>query len=204
VTEPAAVDASAAMSAKDAAHVSGLLLAAGSGSRLGTPKAQIVLDGRRLLDRALEVLRGAGCGEVVAVLREPETLDDTVTVVNPDPGRGMGSSLRLGLAACTGSIAVVTLVDTPGITATDVRLVIEQVLAGAPVAIASYAGHRVPPVAFARAMWDEVAELAEGDQGARGFLRAHPELVVAVPCPGDPADIDTLADLDRWRATPAQ
>ena len=70
--------------------------------------------------------------------------------------------------------------------------------AGAPAAIADFDGHRAPPVAFVRELWAEVADLAEGDQGARGFLRAHPELVTAVPCPGDPADIDTPADLARW------
>jgi CTP:molybdopterin cytidylyltransferase MocA len=180
--------------------ISGVLLAAGSGSRLGTPKAQLVLNGRRLLDRGVDVLRAAGCDQCVAVLREPEPIGDVVSVVNPDPDRGMGSSLRLGLGVCTGSIAVVMLVDTPGVGADAVRRVCDAVQAGAKVAIASYKGHNVPPVAFAREVWDEVAELAVGDQGARGFLRAHPELVVSIACEGDPSDIDTAADLARWRS----
>lgn len=119
-------------------------------------------------------------------------------VVNPEPQRGMGSSLRLGLAACAGEVAVVALVDTPGVGADAVRAVLETVQGGASVAIASFAGAQRPPVAFARRVWPEVAELAEGDQGARGFLRAHPEVVVAVPCDGDPGDIDTADDLARW------
>jgi CTP:molybdopterin cytidylyltransferase MocA len=191
--------------ANDAAGVtglsaaSGLLLAAGAGRRLGRPKAALVVGGVRLLDRGVEVLRAAGCGEVVAVLREHQQLSGVTTVVNPDPDRGMGSSLRLGLAACTGQIAVVMLVDTPGIGSDAVRAVLEAVQGGAPVAIADFAGRRVPPVAIAGKYWDEVAERAEGDQGARGFLQAHPELVTAVPCAGDPADLDTPEDLARWQ-----
>jgi CTP:molybdopterin cytidylyltransferase MocA len=179
-------------------QVSGLLLAAGAGRRLGTPKAQVIVDGERLLERGLAVLRFSGCSDLVAVLRTDEQLPGVKTVVNPDPDRGMGSSLQLGLAACAGDIAVVMLVDTPGVSADDVRAVADAVIAGAPVAIADFAGHRAPPVAFRRELWPTVAELAEGDQGARGFLRAHPELVTAVPCSGDPADIDTPEDLARW------
>jgi CTP:molybdopterin cytidylyltransferase MocA len=178
--------------------VSGVLLAAGSGSRLGTPKAQLRIGGVRLLDRAVAVLRAGGCDEIVAIVRAAEQLPGVTTVVNPEPDRGMGSSLRLGLAAGTGQIAVVLLVDTPGIGADAIGAVLDAVRAGAPVAIAEFAGHRMPPVAISRPWWAEVAERAEGDQGARGFLQAHPDLVTAVPCAGDPADIDTPADLARW------
>lgn len=178
--------------------VSGLLLAAGAGARFGTPKAQVTLGGVRLLDRALDVLRAGGCDDIVAVLRTPEDIPGVTTVVNPHPEQGMGSSLRLGLAACTGEIAVVLLVDTPGIGADAVRAVLDTTSAGAEVAIADFGGHRSPPVAFVRSHWAEVAARAEGDQGARGFLQAHPELVTAVPCSGDPGDIDTPDDLARW------
>jgi CTP:molybdopterin cytidylyltransferase MocA len=181
-------------------QVSGLLLAAGAGRRLGTPKAQVIVNGERLLERGLAVLRGSGCCDLVAVLRAAEELPGVTTVVNPDPDRGMGSSLQIGLAACRGDLAVVMLVDTPGVSAADVRAVAGAVVAGAPVAIADFAGHRAPPVAFRRELWPAVVELAEGDQGARGFLRAHPELVTAVPCYGDPADIDTSEDLARWNS----
>ncbi len=177
--------------------VSGVVLAAGAGVRFGRPKAEVVVDGARLVDRAVAVLRDGGCDEVVAVVRPGVLVDGAVIVENPDPERGMGSSLRLGLAAASGERAVILLVDTPGVAASAVRAVLAV---DAPVAIASYDGRRGHPVAIAREHWPAVADLARGDAGARAFLRAHPELVAEVACEGDPADLDTTEDLAAWRA----
>ncbi len=52
------------------ATVAGAVLAAGSGTRMGRPKAELVVAGVRLLDRAVTVLREAGCDPVVAVVRD--------------------------------------------------------------------------------------------------------------------------------------
>jgi len=176
-------------------RLSGILLAAGEGRRMGRPKAEIVVRGRRLVDRAVATLRDGGCDEVIAVVRAGTRVDDATPVVNPDPDRGMGSSLRLGLAAATGSRAVILLVDTPGIRAEAVRRVASV---DASVAIATYDGRRGHPVAFDRPLWTEVSALAEGDRGARAFLRVHPDLVTEVACDGRLDDIDTPSDLDAW------
>ena len=176
--------------------VSGLVLAAGAGHRMGQPKAELIVDGERLIDRAVRVLRGGGCDEVVAVLRDEVVNPDARVVVNPEPERGMGSSLRLALGAATGRRAVILLVDTPGIGSEAVRAVLA---ADAPVVVATYRGRRGHPVVVDRAWWAEVAELAAGDRGARPFLAAHPELVREIECPGDPSDLDTIGDLTTWR-----
>jgi CTP:molybdopterin cytidylyltransferase MocA len=177
--------------------VSGIVLAAGAGTRLGRPKAALVVNGERLVDRGVRVLRSAGCGEVVAVVRTGMEVDGATVVVNPDPDRGMGSSLRLGLGAASGTRAVIVLVDTPGIGPDDVRRVLGV---QAPFVIARYGERRSHPVAIDRSWWAEVAALADGDQGARPFMRAHPDLVTDVACDGDPSDIDTPDDLAGWDA----
>lgn len=181
----------------------GVVLAAGAGNRLGTPKAQLRLDDVRLVDRAIVVLRDGGCDDVLAVVRSATEVDGARAVVNPEPDRGLSSSLRLGLTAAAqdvgADLAVLLLVDLPGIGAAAVRRVLDAASAGgAPIIVATYAGRRGHPVAIRRRHWDEVARLAQGDEGARQFLRTYPELVVDVPCEGDPADIDTPAQLAHW------
>jgi nicotine blue oxidoreductase len=95
--------------------------------------------------------------------------------------------------------AVVALADQPLVGAAAVARLIAAYRAGATVAVAAYDGKPRNPVLLARIHWPEVTAAAAGDQGARAFLRAHPDLVTLVECgdTGSPDDIDTPADLDR-------
>ena len=188
-------------------RVAGLVLAAGGGSRYGSPKALVRLGGRLLVERAAELLAAGGCDPVVVVLgaaadqvlaaaRLPRT--GVRTVVNPDWPTGMGSSLRVGLAAvpAEAEAVVVTLVDTPGLGPESVR---RLVAAGGPdgAAQATYGGRRGHPVLLGRTVIAEVAAAATGDRGAGPWLAAHPERVRLVPCDGtgDPRDVDVPDDL---------
>ncbi|WP_248965549.1 nucleotidyltransferase family protein [Sphaerisporangium perillae] len=180
----------------------GLLLAAGKGARLGTPKAAVSFGGELLADRGARLLREGGCDPVVVVLGAVSVqVAGAVTVRNPDWESGMGSSLRAGLDALPASAeaVVIALVDQPLIGAGAVERLIEARSVGAAVAVATYGGAMRNPVLIGREHFGEVARLAAGDVGARPFLRAHPELVTPVPCDdvGDPADIDTPDDLAR-------
>ncbi|MFI0407092.1 NTP transferase domain-containing protein [Actinomadura sp. 3N508] len=182
----------------------GLLLAAGEGSRLGRPKATLELDGERLVDRGVRMLRDAGCSPAIVVVgAEPVEVIGAVVVPNPRWREGMGSSLRAGLAALPPACpaAVVALVDQPLITAAAVGRLIAAYEAGAEIAVATYGGERRNPVLLRAAHFAAVAEAAVGDTGARGFLRAHPGLVTAVPCDdvAAPDDIDTPDDLTALR-----
>lgn len=183
-------------------RVAGLLLAAGRGARLGTPKALLEYEGERLVDRGVRLLEEGGCHPVVVVLGAATVqVRGAVTVRNPEWRSGMGSSLRVGLAALpeNAEAVVVALVDQPFVSPAAVAALIAS---GARVAVATYGGQRRNPVLFAREHFDEVASLAVGDVGARPFLKAHPELVTGVPCDGlgDPADIDTPDDLAMLKA----
>jgi nicotine blue oxidoreductase len=185
--------------------VTGLVLAAGEGRRLGTPKSVLEVGGRRLVDRAVDVLHEAGPADVV-VVAGARSLDvpGARVVDNPDWRSGMGSSLRAGLAAlpAESEAVVVMLVDTPGLGAAVVRRLIAAYDEGARVVVATYDGVPRNPVLLAREHWAEAGRLAVGDVGARAFLSAYPELVTYVDCgdAGDPSDVDTPEDLGRFGA----
>jgi CTP:molybdopterin cytidylyltransferase MocA len=94
---------------------------------------------------------------------------------------------------------VVALADQPLVGADAVTRLIAAYRAGASVAVAAYDGRPRNPVLLAREHWPEVIAMATGDQGAREFLRARPDLVTLVECgdTGHPDDIDTPADLEH-------
>jgi len=187
--------------------VIGLVLAAGAGTRYGQPKAGVVLDGQRLVDRAVGVLRAGGAQPVLVVLGA-RVLDvpDAQVVVNEAWQSGMGSSLAAGLAACAATEAtsvVVTLVDQPGLT----PAVIEAVADPSPQALvaATYDGRRGHPVVLGRDHWSGAAASAVGDRGARDYLAAHREVTryVEVAHLGSDVDLDVPADADRAASAPA-
>ena len=81
-------------------RIAGVLLAAGEGSRLGSPKALVELGGIRLVDRGIALLRDGGTAPVVAVTGAAVVdLLGVITVHNPDWRSGMGSSLAVGLGS---------------------------------------------------------------------------------------------------------
>jgi CTP:molybdopterin cytidylyltransferase MocA len=190
--------------------VAGVLLAAGQGSRFGRPKALVELDGQTLAERGVTLLRAGGTDPVLIVTGaaqvELRPEHQARTVYNGEWRTGMGSSLRAALRALTEPEAapeigavVVALADQPLVGAEAVGRLIAAYRAGAEVAVAAYDGKPRNPVLLAREHWSEVIATATGDQGARAFLRARPELVTLVECgdTGRPDDIDTPADLEH-------
>jgi len=187
-------------------RVAGVLLAAGQGSRFGRPKALVELDGQTLAERGIGMLEAGGADPVLIVTGAAEVElgpDHRVRAVYNDEWRtGMGSSLRAALRALTDpeiGAAVVALADQPLVGAEAVSRLIAAHRAGASVAVAAYDGRPRNPVLLAREHWPEVMSMATGDQGARAFLRARPDLVTLVECgdTGRPDDIDTPADLEH-------
>lgn len=163
------------------------------------PKAGLVLAGERLVDRAVGLARDAGCRPVIAVVRDATPVAGTVAVVNPDPERGMRSSLALAVEAAGAAPALaVLLVDNPGLRAEAVRAVVGAWRPGR-IAVGRYRTGRGHPIVMSPEMWRAALEVAGPDEGARAYLSAHPDLVDGVDLPGEPADIDTPDDLARWQ-----
>lgn len=193
--------------------IAGLVLAAGGGSRFGRPKAEIVVGGRRLVDHAAESCVRAGLSPVVVILgaalltpmplaEGPDGQAAEVRLVeNTEWTTGMASSLKAGLAVLQADLdveaVVVTLVDTPSVGAEHLSRIASALRVGATAAVATYEGRARTPAGLTREVWADVASAVAGDEGARGWLRAHPRLVSDVECAdlGPWTDIDTRSDL---------
>jgi len=193
--------------------VLGVLLAAGAGRRMGTPKVLLRDEaGIPRVARAIGVLLDGGCDCVVVVtgasaavaaglLDETGWSDDLEVdvVVAEDWDEGMGASLRAGLTAAvdtSAACALVSLVDLPDVGSDVVERVLGHGLCDeSALARASYDGQPGHPVLLGRDHWAGVIETAHGDKGARDYLEVNRP--VPVEC-GDLAtgrDTDTPGDL---------
>lgn len=177
-----------------------VILAAGAGRRLGgAAKALLPIGGRTYLAaiaataRALVdavVVVGAPFGDEVAAHARELGLR---VQVNPDPSRGMASSIALGFAAlAVGEAAWLWPVDHPAVRVdTLARLV--AALGAHDVAQPRYAGAGGHPPLVRRAVWPALAACDLASDGARGVLRAVDRVVVEVDDPGVVHDVDTPA-----------
>lgn len=180
-----------------------MLLAAGGGTRFTGDAHKLLAPfrGRPLVAWAVEAAMSAGLGDVF-VVSGAVPLDRTVVpepawiVHNGSWAEGIASSLRVGIAAADerGHDAVVIgLGDQPLIPADAWRAVAAS---ASPIAVATYEGRRRNPVRLHRSVWELLP--VHGDEGARTLMRERPDLVGEVPCGGEPADVDTVEDLDTW------
>ena len=158
----------------------GLVLAAGAGRRFGQPKAGVVFNGERLVDRSIRILHQAGCQSVTVVLGAwIQPLTCCRVVVNQHWSSGLASSLRCGLQALSvedvqpdsfSKRAVITLVDLPGLTGPAVRTVLDNQKS---LVAATYRGQQGHPVVIAQSHWPCLISSLEGDRGAGAYLKKH-------------------------------
>jgi CTP:molybdopterin cytidylyltransferase MocA len=184
-------------------RVSGVVLAAGAGERMGGPKALLVIDGELLARAHARRLREAGCAHVVIVTRAELAHrfehDGQVAVSSaPDPAGSLAIGLR-ALAPSPEDIVVVTPVDAwPGRVET-IALLVAAVRDGADAATPSRAGRGGHPVAVrARVLEADVPRPLRDALADLGPLRVRLE----VDDPGVAIDLDTPDDVKRVTGAP--
>ena len=178
------------------------MLAAGSSSRMGRPKATLTTGpgGRTFVGAILETLRAAGV-DTVRVVVAPG-LDDLTPdgVANPDPSAGMLSSVQCGLRAFRQPVdaAIVWPVDHPLVKVTTLAAMIAAFTrSDAPIVVPTFEGRRGHPVLFSARLVPELLS-ADPSKGAREVVHAHGDrLELPVEDRGIIEDIDTPEDYER-------
>lgn len=185
--------------------ISGVVLAAGTGSRFGATKQLVIVGGRPLAQHAIDALADAGVDEIVVV-----TGHDAVAVASaldlPENARvawnrayrdGQATSLATGLHALDEQSegAVVLMADQPGVTADVVRALVERFIATRQQVVRAMYRDGPGPSLLSREIFGEAGHL-HGDVGARELIASHPDWVeeVSVDAPV-PRDVDTQDDI---------
>ncbi len=182
--------------------------AAGSAERFGGAKLLAPIEGEPLLERTVSTLLNGGVNEVIVVLgpdgdrfqdRLPALRDTRVQCrMNPQPERGMLSSIQTGVAAAQGDAIVVLPGDMPYVRSGTVATLLDA-FARSPGRIVSprFEGKRGHPVVLPSALRDDVLA-AEPTATLHDVLRPHAELRLDVDVAdrGVVRDVDTPGDLE--------
>jgi molybdenum cofactor cytidylyltransferase len=162
--------------------IAGLILSGGASRRMGTPKALLRFQNETFLDRLIHIFSRV-CNPVIVVLGEHadkirsgiERGSGVLFAVNPDPDRGMLSSLQCGLALvpADADAAMFLPVDHPQIALDTVRSIAERFHRDrAPVTVPVHLGEHGHPVCIARPLIDELLALPV-DAKASDVIHRH-------------------------------
>ena len=189
--------------------VGAVVLAAGSSSRMGSPKQTLQFRGESLLRRAALAALGAGCRPVVVVTGAYAELSrrelgglDVREALNPRWETGMASSIRAGVedlirADPDASAAVFLLCDQPHVTAEVLSgLIAAHRATGRPVIASTYGGSFGVPALFSRTLFPELTRL-EGMSGAKEVIQRYAPEASFLPFEGGEVDVDTPDDFSR-------
>jgi molybdenum cofactor cytidylyltransferase len=181
--------------------VAGILLAAGTSSRMGSNKMLFELDGESVLRRAARRALAAGLSPLVVVLghesdkawREIEDLP-LEWALNPLYEQGINTSLKGGIMAVRGfkaKAALVMLADMPFVTTEMIAAMVARYRAStAPLVISDYEGVNAPPMLYDHRLFAELLTM-DGEGCGRQVVKRHRGEAEVLPWP-----VSALADLD--------
>ncbi len=186
----------------------GLVLAAGESQRMGRPKLLLPLGEETVIENVLNKIKASkltGCLVVVnlqdKIITELARRFSFAIVINPNPERGMLSSIIAGISQLPpgAEAMVVFLGDQPLITSTLVDLLIVSYrVKGKGIVVPTYQGKRGHPVLIDLKYRQEIVQL-NPETGLRSLLWQHPEDVLELPVEeaGVTVDLDTAEDYLR-------
>jgi molybdenum cofactor cytidylyltransferase len=178
--------------------------AAGRGQRFGGAKLLALVHGEPLLDRTIASLLDGGVARVVVVL-PPATDFSAVrrladprvqTVINPDPSRGMLSSIQAALRAADGDPILILPGDMPFVRPATVAAVLEAGRQSGRIVAPTRAGRHGHPVALPGELRAAVLAV-DVAHSLKDVIAAAPAGRIEIPVTDDGVlrDVDVAADL---------
>jgi molybdenum cofactor guanylyltransferase len=186
--------------------VSAIVLAGGRSSRFGSAKLDVQLEGRSLLDHAIQAVASVASETIVVVAPDapsPDLAPGVRMVRDPEAFGGPLVGLGAGLDAATTELAIVVGGDMPRLRPAVLASMLAALEAAdglAAVVLEDVDGPRPLPLALRveDARLGVAATLAAGQGSLRAFVDELDAQVIAADVwrPLDP-DGDTLVDVDR-------
>ena len=185
--------------------ISGVVLAAGTGSRFGGTKQLALVGAKPLAQHAVDALAAADVAEIVVVTGHDAEAVEAAIALPPNarfarnPRYRDGQATSLGVAmhemAEDSEAAVVLMADQPGVGPDLVNALITGFRRTRKQIVRAGFRDGPGPALLSREIYAEAGHL-HGDVGARVLMASHPEWVEEVALEGDaPRDIDTRDDL---------
>jgi molybdenum cofactor cytidylyltransferase len=187
-----------------------VLLAAGSSSRLGSPKGMLPYGDTTLLGHVLREMRKLPTWPIIVVtgaheatLKNVAEMGQVTTIHNADWQEGMASSIRCGLKVLLQKKFVDGIIfascDQPAVSAELFRALKEKrESTGRHIVASAYADTLGIPALFDSKYFIDLQNLS-GEKGAKSLLNRFADDVVSVLFGGGEIDIDTLQDYEEWK-----
>ncbi len=189
--------------------VGGILLAAGGSTRLGYPKQLLELDGKTLVEIALEkilqilpqtitVVTGGSAEKVRAKLKGK----NINLAYNENWQSGMASSIKTGMQNLLKRLpevdaVMICLCDQPFLTSDHLEALLKATEDKPQKIIASHYNNLASvPAIFKKSVFEDLLNL-EGQQGARRVIRKSEEQTFTVPFAKGIYDVDTVEDWEK-------
>lgn len=190
--------------------VAGILLAAGTSSRMGSNKLLFELKGESVLRGAARRALAGGLSPLLVVLgHQAERAGQELAglpcqvVINPDFEQGINSSLKSGVAAlpAEAAAAMVMLADMPFVTPEMIAGLIARYRATeAPLVISDYEGVNAPPMLYDRSLFEELLAMT-GEGCGRQVVRRHRDEAEVLSWPAAAlTDLDVPEDYARVKS----
>lgn len=181
--------------------ISGVVLAAGSSSRMSGSKQLLPFRGKPILQHVIDAASEAALDEILVVIgHEEDDLRSAIRlppdgrfILNLDHEAGLSTSLVAALQASDplSEAAVVLMGDQPTISPAVIRTLVWNFQETMMPVVRAEFRDRPGPALLSAGIWPDLMTL-EGDVGAREFIESNPDLVETVRFDEDaPIDVDS-------------